>query len=61
LNFLVGSNSIKGYIIICSGNMNKIHNLHSDKIIIVNRKLILQLNYLVGSNLIRELTSNLSE
>jgi hypothetical protein len=30
LNFLVGSNSIKKYIIICSGNMNKILNPHRD-------------------------------
>jgi hypothetical protein len=33
------------------------HNLHSDKINTVISELILQLNYLVGSKLIRELTN----
>jgi hypothetical protein len=34
--------------------MNKFLELHSVKIITVNRKLILWSNYLVGSNLIKE-------
>jgi hypothetical protein len=40
--------------------MNKILKLHSEKIKTVVAKIILQLNYLVGSNLIKELNLNLN-
>jgi hypothetical protein len=54
LNFLIGFNSIKGYIIICSRNMNKILNYTVTTNITVNTKLILQLNYPIDSNLIKD-------
>jgi hypothetical protein len=44
----------------CSGNMNKILKLHSEKFNTVVAKIILRSNYPVGSNLIKELNSNLN-
>jgi hypothetical protein len=36
--------------------MNKIYNLHSDQNLTINTELIPWLNYLIGSNLIKEST-----